>query len=207
MTQPPTPWDRPLPPPTYDHADERATAGTRHHPDADAGYHATVTLVGVGCADQVVTLHEVQRVLERAARYRRSLAEGKAHPNEIEAEITAHVIVNQQPSILPSGWAKIGFVLDPWAAPDQIHVWWHPDDDRVRVTRPEPRYARYVAPPAPSVMPIRLAPEHDPFRAARPVHASPGYVYTFEGEDYSPEAAEAKASEACSVVGWTWRRA
>lgn len=85
----------------------------------------------------MVTLTEVLAALEQAAEYRRKL--GLRHGDEsafaLKSLITGEMLVNQKIGINKAGWAHIGYVLDPYAAPQRPRVLWNPDTGGVKVER------------------------------------------------------------------------
>jgi hypothetical protein len=146
----------------------------------------------------------IMAALERAAEYRRHLARGEEHPETLKGLIEGHLLKNEPIRLHPNGWMKIGFVLDPYVPPVPLAVWWHETTDRVRVERPEswPELpARRREPP------LRRANDQDTYRLQTPIIAQPGYIYTYEGADYSPEEAMVQARKLGTIEGWTWRKA
>ncbi len=142
----------------------------------------------------------VLAALDRAARYRRSLA--NVTPFQRENEIVA---LPGRPCLTPDrdGWAEIGSVVDGVVGCRPLAVWWHPATDRVRVERPPD------AGPPPSRR--ALYPSHPPMGGVDgplppPFIALPGYIFTYQGIDYSPEETERLTAAQDSIDGWTWRR-
>ena len=133
--------------------------------------------------------------LERAARYRRMQAppEWQGRRNLDEVISWQH---RWQPVALADGWWEIGAVHDtltPFGEP--LDVFWHPQTDAVKVQRPRP----VPPPPPPPVPPPPLR------QTVNAWYAEPGFVYAYQGRDYTPEQAAALASRT-GVGGWTWRR-
>lgn len=149
---------------------------------------------------------QILAALDRAARYRRSLARDanpRAHPVMLANEITG---TPGRPVIHldRDGWAEIGSVSDGIVGGLPLAVFWHPVTDRVRVERPPDR--------TPS-----LGPSHALYASSRPMGGSnsptpppfialPGFIFTFEGRDYTREETERLTAERGSLEGWTWRR-
>lgn len=151
-----------------------------------------------------VPLSRVLDALERAARHRRSLATG---PGVNAVTLANDIIGVPAPSpirVNRHGWANVGTVCDGFAGACILAVWWHRETDRVKIERPR----EYVPPPPPS---RALYPTRPPMGGTNhtsfpPFIALPGFVFTFEGADYTPEATERLTAEQGSIAGWTWRR-
>ena len=150
-----------------------------------------------------ISMARVLAALDRAARYRRSLAaDGDANPVALANAITA---IPGRPEVRldREGWAPIGSVVDGIVGCRALAVWWQPATDRVRVERP-PDVAR------PSGPARALYASHPPMGGTSsmptPFIALPGYVFTFAGVDYTPADAERLTAERGSMEGWTWRR-
>lgn len=150
-----------------------------------------------------VSLSHVLNALDRAARYRRSLATGTGvNPVTLVNDIIG-IPAPSPIRVDPDGWASVGTVSDGFAGA-VLAVRWHVETDRVRVERPPVSVS-----PASLARPLYAA--HSPMGGA---HSSPtpfialsGFVFTFEGIDYDRVAAERLTAERGSLDGWTWRPA
>ncbi len=143
----------------------------------------------------------VLAALDRAARYRRSLVnDQRVNPASLVNEITA-VPGRLDLHLDREGWAEIGSVVDGLVGCRALAVWWHPDTDRVRVERPPESVPQS---PARALYPSRPmgGTDHIP----PPFVALPGYIFTYQGNDYTPAEAERLTAEQGSIDGWTWRR-
>ncbi len=150
-----------------------------------------------------IPMSRILAALDRAARYRRSLAaDGHAHPVALANAIAA---IPGRPEVRldREGWAPIGSVVDGIVGCRALAVWWQPATDRVRVERP-PDVGRSSGPAR------ALYASHPPMGGTSsmptPFIALPGYVFTFAGVDYTPSEAERLTAEQGSMEGWTWRR-
>lgn len=150
-----------------------------------------------------VPLSRILAALERAARYRRSLANG---PGVNAVTLQNDIVPIRGRPVLHvnrDGWAEIGTVSDRFAGCLPLAVWWHPATDRVQVERPP-------APKPPPVPTQALYRSHPAMGGTAstppPFIALPGFVFTFAGRDYSPAEAERLAAEQGCMDGWTWRR-
>ncbi len=79
-----------------------------------------------------VTRDELIVALDRAVRYRRSLA--PKHERNLKERIQGRLF--QQPQWRPNGYVAIGEVLDEVAGGVILAVEWHPVSDSVKVKRP-----------------------------------------------------------------------
>ncbi|MDQ3442534.1 MAG: hypothetical protein M3490_02865, partial [Chloroflexota bacterium] len=101
------------------------------------------------------------------------------------------------------GWAEIGSVVDGIVGCRALAAWWHPATDRVRVERPPesgPPPARRALYPSHSRMGGADGPPPPPFIAL------PGYIFTYQGIDYTAAEAERLTAAQGSIAGWIWRR-
>lgn len=94
-----------------------------------------------------VTVYQLDVALDRAVRYRRSLA--PEHERNLKERISGRLL--PQPQWRPNGYVAIGEVLDEVAGGLILAVEWHPVSDAVKVKRPpaervrsEPSKPRYV---------------------------------------------------------------
>jgi hypothetical protein len=194
------PWPKLDTPPALDVEDVRARGKQRPQ---HQGFRQLVTVLTIE-GEIAVEADRILSALERAAQFRRNLARGEEHPESLKGLIEGHLLKNEPIRLYPNGWMKIGFVLDPYVPPVPLAVWWHETTDRVRVERPE---SWPELPERTWEVPLRTAEPEDTFGLATPVIAQPGYIYTYEGVDYSPEEAMVQARKLGNIEGWTWRKA
>lgn len=103
--------------------------------------------------------------------------------------------VSWYPEARPDGWWTIGHVSDVHdGGYVALQVLWHPESDRVRLAQPQ-RQAFTKS-------------EADPISAGYRLGdavAKDGYIYSWQGQDYSPTEATALVDQLRSTTGWTWR--
>lgn len=144
---------------------------------------------------------DIEKVLERARRYRARQWRDVDLPELVLRDILVHVNPSPLVMTMPGGWIAVGAVGDAWAGPTWLRVLWHELSDRVRVESPP---APKELPEPPTLAPLRIA--MGTAADSRQVVAMPGYVYRYQGRDYSPDEAERMVADLGSVEEWTWRR-
>lgn len=154
--------------------------------------------------DTSVSSEKIREICERAARYRRQVVAGRVEPHVLEYEIISQSI-HRQIVVGPNGLAEVGIVLDAWLNL-RLRVFWNPLTDEVKMERPPPERV-FALPSSPAMVGDPLYPMNfqSPARYKRPYVAVEGFVYTFEGRDYSPRETEAMTARMGTIKGWTWR--
>jgi hypothetical protein len=145
---------------------------------------------------------KLEEVCERAAKYHRSQMADRATPLELTYEITG-VPTRSPVTIQPDGWARVGVVRDAVELWD-LAVYWNPETDKVKLEAPRPRED---STPVPQLVGDPLYPTNPVSSKAmtRPFTALAGFIYSFNGMDYTAEETEFLTAELGSIGGWTWR--
>jgi hypothetical protein len=146
---------------------------------------------------------KLDEVCERAARFHRMQMADRETPLELEYSVTGRPEYHSI-TVASDGWAKVGVVHDAVELWD-LAVYWHPETDRIKLQKPRPREFEDETP---SITGDPLYPTNPVSSKAliRPFTARPGYIYTYEGQDYTADEAEIRTAELGSLEGWRWRR-
>lgn len=135
---------------------------------------------------------QLEAICERAVCYHRQVVAGS---DDISPGMLEDIVgIPTHPNPRPNGWLIVGHVIDG-REDYRLPVWWHPETDRVKLARPPVDLPL----PTPEIAPLRHH-LHPPY-----VIAEPGYIYTIDGCDYTPEEGLQVAIQRKCLGGWTWR--
>ncbi len=163
----------------------------------------TSVLICSPMTTRTVPRSQLDEVCERAARFHRMQVADRETPLELEYSVVGRP--DYRPiTVGPDGWARVGVVHDAVEFWD-LAVYWNPETDRIKLQKPAPRE---YDDPVPSISgdPLYKTNPVSSKALTRPFTARPGYIYTYQGQDYSANEAERTTAELGSIDGWTWRR-
>lgn len=195
------PW--PKPPPAGAMGEDPVAHLERRRVAAGITQFVTVRIHGEARDGEelLLPLSDIQRVMDRVVRHRAKRWSTMGSPSSVEADMLVTIGASPLPMQMPGGWILIGTMCDPYSSPTWVKVWWNELTDDVKMERPpEPRPI-----PTREIPPIHYGPAGGVSTQPNVAVAQPGWVFIFEGREYSPAEAERMVTQLGSLDGWTWR--